>query len=167
MLGRGESINNKFRKSLSLLVAMMMMKCAENRGEKIVDVIFVKWIKGRLNRLFSSCVGDLVTATGKKWKPDLRTKVMHAAIVRQRKPLPQKGLCLHVFWRWNYTAHFSLFFSRFLIKFLCFFFFLGADNAGANHFSFVFSTPCLLILISIKFWFDFFTVRFPGLLTSI
>uniref|UniRef100_A0A2K1YVE7 60S ribosomal protein L23 n=1 Tax=Populus trichocarpa TaxID=3694 RepID=A0A2K1YVE7_POPTR len=47
-------------------------------------------IKGRLNRLPSACVGDMVMATVKKGKPDLRKKVMPAVIVRQRKPWRRK-----------------------------------------------------------------------------
>uniref|UniRef100_A0A2K1XUM4 Uncharacterized protein n=1 Tax=Populus trichocarpa TaxID=3694 RepID=A0A2K1XUM4_POPTR len=43
----------------------------------------MKGIKGRLNRLLSACVGDMVMATVKKGKPDLRKKVMPAVIVRQ------------------------------------------------------------------------------------
>jgi len=50
----------------------------------------VKGIKGRLNRLPSACVGDMVMATVKKGKPDLRKKVMPAVIVRQRKPWRRK-----------------------------------------------------------------------------
>jgi len=50
----------------------------------------VKGIKGRLNRLSSACIGDMVMATVKKGKPDLRKKVMPAVIVRQNKPWRRK-----------------------------------------------------------------------------
>ncbi|KAI5587988.1 hypothetical protein POPTR_011G127250v4 [Populus trichocarpa] len=50
----------------------------------------MKGIKGRLNRLPSACVGDMVMATVKKGKPDLRKKVMPAVIIRQRKPWRRK-----------------------------------------------------------------------------
>jgi len=53
-------------------------------------IISVKGIKSRLNRLPSACVGDMVTATVKKGKPDLRKMVMPAIIVRQRKPWRRK-----------------------------------------------------------------------------
>ncbi|KAL9356757.1 hypothetical protein Peur_050010 [Populus x canadensis] len=43
-------------------------------------IISVKGIKGRLNCLSSACVGDMVMATVKKGKPDLRKKVMPAVI---------------------------------------------------------------------------------------
>ncbi|CDY29999.1 BnaC01g40090D [Brassica napus] len=38
----------------------------------------------------SACVGDMVMATVKKGKPDLRKKVLPAVIVRQRKPWRRK-----------------------------------------------------------------------------
>lgn len=59
-------------------------------GAKNLYIISVKGIKGRLNRLPSACVGDMVMATVKKGKPDLRKKVMPAVIVRQRKPWRRK-----------------------------------------------------------------------------
>ena len=45
----------------------------------------VKGIGGRLSRLPTAGVGDLVLATVKKGKPDLRKKVLPAVILRQRK----------------------------------------------------------------------------------
>ncbi|KAG5631186.1 hypothetical protein H5410_002903 [Solanum commersonii] len=58
---------------------------------------FRRGIKGRLNRLPSACVGDMVIATVKKGKPDLRRKVMPTVIVRQRKPWRRKGGVLMYF----------------------------------------------------------------------
>ncbi|KAL0928559.1 hypothetical protein M5K25_000453 [Dendrobium thyrsiflorum] len=81
--GRGGSARNKFRMSLGLPVAATV-NCADNTGEKNLYIISVKEIKGRLNRLPSACIGDMVMATVKKGKPDLRKKVMPAVIVRQR-----------------------------------------------------------------------------------
>ncbi|KAF6175559.1 hypothetical protein GIB67_007869, partial [Kingdonia uniflora] len=52
------------------------LNCADNTGAKNLYIISVKGIKGRLNRLPSACVGDMVMATVKKGKPDLRKKVM-------------------------------------------------------------------------------------------
>ena len=40
----------------------------------------------RLNRLPAACPGDMVMATCKKGKPDLRKRVHPAIVVRQRKP---------------------------------------------------------------------------------
>ncbi len=50
------------------------MNCADNTGAKNLYVIAVKGIRGRLNRLPSAAVGDLVLATVKKGKPELRKK---------------------------------------------------------------------------------------------
>jgi large subunit ribosomal protein L23e len=75
--------------SLGLPVAATV-NCADNTGAKNLYIISVKGIKGRLNRLPSACVGDMVMATVKKGKPDLRKKVMPAVIIRQRKPWRRK-----------------------------------------------------------------------------
>lgn len=88
-IGRGGSAGNKFRMSLGLPVAATV-NCADNTGAKNLYIISVKGIKGRLNRLPSACVGDMVMATVKKGKPDLRKKVLPAVIVRQRKPWRRK-----------------------------------------------------------------------------
>ena len=89
VLGRGGSSGNKFRMSLGLPVGAVV-NCADNTGAKNLYVISVKGVKGRLNRLPAAAVGDMVMATVKKGKPDLRKKVMPAVIVRQRKPWRRK-----------------------------------------------------------------------------
>jgi large subunit ribosomal protein L23e len=89
MAGRGGSAGNKFRMSLALPVGAVV-NCADNTGAKNLYVISVKGVKGRLNRLPAAAVGDMVMATVKKGKPDLRKKVMPAVIVRQRKPWRRK-----------------------------------------------------------------------------
>merc|ERR1711943_129828 len=50
-----------------------------------MGVIAVAGIKGRLNRLPSAASGDLVMASVKKGKPELRKKVHPAVVVRQSK----------------------------------------------------------------------------------
>ena len=50
------------------------MNCADNTGAKNLYVIAVKCIRGRLNRMPAASVGDLVLATVKKGKPELRKK---------------------------------------------------------------------------------------------
>lgn len=62
------------------------MNCADNSGAKNLYVISVAGIHARLNRLPAAGVGDMVMATVKKGKPELRKKVMPAVVVRQRKP---------------------------------------------------------------------------------
>jgi len=63
-----------------------VMNCADNSGAKNLYVIAVKGCHARLNRYPAAGVGDMVMATVKKGKPDLRKKVMPAVVVRQRKP---------------------------------------------------------------------------------
>lgn len=60
--------------------------CADNSGAQILKVIQVHGIKTRLRRHPCAGVGDLVSVTVKKGPIDLRKKVMHAVIIRQRKP---------------------------------------------------------------------------------
>lgn len=51
-------------------------------GAKNLYIISVKGIKGRLNRLPAAGVGDMVMATVKKGKPELRKKgeCLHLAV---------------------------------------------------------------------------------------
>ena len=55
-------------------------------GARNLYIISVKGIGARLNRLPAAGVGDMVMATVKKGKPELRKKVMPAVVVRQSKP---------------------------------------------------------------------------------
>lgn len=75
--------------TLGLPVAATM-NCADNSGAKNLYVISVVGTHARLNRLPAAGVGDMVMATVKKGKPDLRKKVMPAIVVRQRKPWRRK-----------------------------------------------------------------------------
>ena len=79
----------KFRMALGLPVAAVM-NCADNTGAKNLYVISVAGWGARLNRLPSAACGDMVMATVKKGKPELRKKVMPAVVVRQRKPWRRK-----------------------------------------------------------------------------
>ncbi|KAG5455592.1 MAG: ribosomal protein L14 domain-containing protein [Olpidium bornovanus] len=69
----GGGSGNKFRMALGLPVGAIM-NCADNSGAKNLYVISVKGIKGRLNRLPAAGCGDMVMATVKKGKPELRKK---------------------------------------------------------------------------------------------
>jgi len=62
------------------------MNCADNSGARNLYVISVKGFGARLNRLPAAGVGDMVMATVKKGKPELRKKVMPAVVIRQSKP---------------------------------------------------------------------------------
>nr|ACD65173.1 putative 60S ribosomal protein RPL23 [Phoronis muelleri] len=87
--GRGGTSGGKFRISLGLPVGAVM-NCADNTGAKNLYVIAVHGIRGRLNRLPAAAAGDLVVATVKKGKPELRKKVMPAVVIRQRKSIRRK-----------------------------------------------------------------------------
>merc|ERR1712075_37767 len=53
-------------------------------------IIAVKGIGAALSRLPKAAPGDLVLATCKKGKPELRKKVMQAVVIRQKKPFRRK-----------------------------------------------------------------------------
>ncbi|XP_078539588.1 large ribosomal subunit protein uL14-like [Lissotriton helveticus] len=92
---RGGSSGVKFRISLGLPVGAVI-NCADNTGAKNLYIISVKGIKGRLNRLPAAGVGDMVMATVKKGKPELRKKVHPAVVIRQRKSYRRKdGIFLY------------------------------------------------------------------------
>nr|CAD7395260.1 unnamed protein product [Timema poppensis] len=112
--GRGGSAGAKFRISLGLPVGAVI-NCADNTGNILIKfivsfiphnldqlaihlnlgaknlyVIAVQGVKGRLNRLPAAGSGDMIVATVKKGKPELRKKVMPAVVIRQRKPFRRK-----------------------------------------------------------------------------
>ena len=60
--------------------------CADNSGAQVLKIVQVHGIKTRLRQHPSAGVGDLVSVTVKKGPIDLRKKVMHAVIIRQKKP---------------------------------------------------------------------------------
>lgn len=62
------------------------ISCADNSGAQVLKVVQVMGLKGRLRRQPAAGVGDLVAVTVKKGSLELRKKVMHAVIIRQRKP---------------------------------------------------------------------------------
>jgi large subunit ribosomal protein L23e len=77
--GRGGSAGNKFRISLGLPTAAVM-NCADNTGAKNLYIFAVFGIKGRLKRLPAACPGDMVLATVKKGKPELRKKGVYCLV---------------------------------------------------------------------------------------
>eukprot|EP00344_Euplotes_crassus_P007312 CAMPEP_0196998444 /NCGR_PEP_ID=MMETSP1380-20130617/3841_1 /TAXON_ID=5936 /ORGANISM="Euplotes crassus, Strain CT5" /LENGTH=137 /DNA_ID=CAMNT_0042415019 /DNA_START=14 /DNA_END=427 /DNA_ORIENTATION=- len=88
-MSKAGSTGTKFRMALGLPVGAIM-NCADNSGAKNLYIIAVNRIKGHLSRLPSASVGDMVLATVKKGKPELRKKVHPAVVVRQRKPWRRK-----------------------------------------------------------------------------
>eukprot|EP00029_Vermamoeba_vermiformis_P014747 TRINITY_DN9860_c0_g1_i1.p1 TRINITY_DN9860_c0_g1~~TRINITY_DN9860_c0_g1_i1.p1 ORF type:complete len:141 (-),score=38.29 TRINITY_DN9860_c0_g1_i1:59-481(-) len=87
--GRGNTSGSKFKMTLGLPVAATM-NCADNTGAKNLYIISVKGYKGRLNKLPAAAVGDMVMATVKDGKPELRKKVWPAIVIRQRKAWRRK-----------------------------------------------------------------------------
>lgn len=57
----------------------------DNSGAKLLKVFTVVGLKTRKGRVPSACVGDLVMASVKKGRPDMRKQVVFAIIVRQKK----------------------------------------------------------------------------------
>ena len=57
-----------------------VMSCADNSGARNLYIISVKGIGARLNRLPAAGAGDMVMATVKKGKPELRKKGMSATL---------------------------------------------------------------------------------------
>lgn len=88
-LGRKGSTGSKFRTSVGLPVGALI-NCADNTGAKNLYIISVKGVKSRLNKLPAASVGDMVLATVKKGKPELRKKVTPAVVIRQRRPWRRK-----------------------------------------------------------------------------
>ena len=77
--GRGGSSGAKLRVTLGLPVGATI-SCADNSGARNLYIFAVHGYSGRLSRLPAAGVGDMVLATVKKGKPDLRKKV-HTAVV--------------------------------------------------------------------------------------
>ncbi len=95
LLGRGGISGNRYSMTLGLPVGAVI-NCADNSGAKNLYIISVKGIHGRLNRPPAAGVGDMVMASVKKGKPDLKKKVLPAVVVRQRKAWRRKdGVFLH------------------------------------------------------------------------
>eukprot|EP01116_Phalansterium_solitarium_P004212 TRINITY_DN15141_c0_g1_i1.p1 TRINITY_DN15141_c0_g1~~TRINITY_DN15141_c0_g1_i1.p1 ORF type:complete len:156 (-),score=21.96 TRINITY_DN15141_c0_g1_i1:113-532(-) len=83
------SVGSKFKVTVACPVGCVL-NCADNTGAKNLYIISVKGIGARLNRLPAAAVGDMVMATVKKGKPELRKKVHPAVVVRQRKSWRRK-----------------------------------------------------------------------------
>ncbi|KZW01383.1 ribosomal protein L14b/L23e [Exidia glandulosa HHB12029] len=62
-----------------------VINCADNSGAKNLYLISTFGFGARLNRLPDAGVGDMVVASVKKGKPELRKKTMPAVVIRQRK----------------------------------------------------------------------------------
>lgn len=63
-----------------------MLNCSDNTGARKIRLIQVIGYKGRLRRVPSAGVGDLIVASVRKGTPDMRKKLFRAVVVRQRMP---------------------------------------------------------------------------------
>ena len=61
--------------------------CADNTGAKELKLVNVRGYHGRLRRVPSAAVGDMVMVTVMEGAPDLRKQVFAAVVVRQARVL--------------------------------------------------------------------------------
>lgn len=73
----------KLSKGLS---AGSVFRCADNTGARELRLVQVMGYKGRLRRVPSASVGDMVVVSVRKGAPDMRKKIFQAVLVRQRRP---------------------------------------------------------------------------------
>jgi len=62
------------------------LECVDNTGARIVEIVSVKHIKTTHRRYPSAGVGDMVTVSVKKGRPEMKRQLFNAVIVRQRMP---------------------------------------------------------------------------------
>ncbi len=61
------------------------IEVCDNSGAKSIRLFAVKEYKGVRGRMCSAGIGDMIYASVKKGKPDIRKQVVNAVIIRQRK----------------------------------------------------------------------------------
>ena len=81
---KGGKVGVKQRITLGLPVGAVM-NCSDNSGAKSVYTIAVTGLKGKLSKLPSGSLGDMIIVSVKKGTQKLRKKVLQAIIIRQRK----------------------------------------------------------------------------------
>ena len=74
------------RKITRALPTGAIIPVADNSGARVVSVINVKGHKTRLSRQPAAKVGDMIICSVKKGSPKLRRQIVHAVIIRQKKP---------------------------------------------------------------------------------
>jgi large subunit ribosomal protein L14 len=67
------------------LLAGSRVACADNTGAKELKVINVMGYSGRLRRVPSACVGEMIAVSVTKGTPDLKGQIFPAVVVRQKK----------------------------------------------------------------------------------
>jgi len=67
------------------LPAGSIVKCTDNTGARKLRIIQVMGYHGRLRRIPSAAVGDMVVVSVRTGTPDMRKKMFQAVVVRQKK----------------------------------------------------------------------------------
>ena len=62
-----------------------VVNTCDNSGAKVLKIFNVKSHKTRRGRISAAGIGDIVNASVKKGRPDMRKKTVFAVIVRQKK----------------------------------------------------------------------------------
>jgi len=73
------------------LPTLARIKCADNTGARILEIVGTVGYKGRKGRLPSASVGDMVVVVVKKGKNELMHKPMRAVVIRQKKAYRRKN----------------------------------------------------------------------------
>lgn len=81
-LPTGKAVKGKICKTLT---TGSILTCADNSGAKELMIIGVKEYKGVRSRLPRAGIGDLVVASVRAGKPELRKTIVKAVVVRQKK----------------------------------------------------------------------------------
>ncbi|HDO20159.1 MAG: 50S ribosomal protein L14 [archaeon GB-1867-097] len=85
--GRRATVGISYRHGVSAgLPVGAFLKCADNSGAKVVQIIGVVHTKTRHRRLPHASVGDMVIVSVKRGTPEMRRQILRAVVVRQRKP---------------------------------------------------------------------------------
>ena len=63
------------------------IRCADNTGAKIIEIVMVQKTKTRVSRMPAAAVGDFVNVVVKKGPAELREQVYGAVIIRQKYPI--------------------------------------------------------------------------------
>lgn len=61
------------------------VETCDNSGAKVIRIFTVMGLKGVKERISSAGIADLVMASVKRGRPDMRKQVVYAVIVRQKK----------------------------------------------------------------------------------
>jgi large subunit ribosomal protein L14 len=62
------------------------LTCADNTGARIVEIVSVAKIGSVARRYPAAGIGDMITVSVKKGRPELRRQLLNAVVVRTRRP---------------------------------------------------------------------------------